>query len=328
MRAVGVERYGGPEVLRVVELPEPHAGPGQVRIRVHAAAVNPADTLLRAGVVDHLLTELDLPYRPGQDAAGVLDEIGPGTQTDLRVGDRVMAIVTPIEPSGGAYAEYIVLDADQVAHAPAGSSHAEAATLPLNGLTARLALDMLRLPPGRTLAVTGAAGAVGGYAVQLAKADGLRVLADASPSDEELVRRLGADVVVARGADVAERFRAAAPDGVDAVIDAALLGTAVLPAIRPGGALALLRSTGEPGTDLLAGLPNGVTVHEVYVPQYGHARDKLEQLGRLAEQGALSLRVAGTFPPERAADAHRALEAGGVRGRQVLEFDHQNQENV
>jgi D-arabinose 1-dehydrogenase-like Zn-dependent alcohol dehydrogenase len=192
MRAVGVTEYGGPDVLELVELPRPSAGPGQIRIRVHAATVNPGDTLLRIGDLDEVLRNgpLKPPYVPGMEAAGVIDQIGPGTPTQLQVGDRVMAVLMPIDATGGAYAEYLVVDADQAARAPAGTTHADAATLPMNGLTARLALDVLNVPPEETIAVTGSAGAVGGYAIQLAKVDGLRVIADAAASDETLVAPL------------------------------------------------------------------------------------------------------------------------------------------
>lgn len=119
MKAVAVTEYGGPEVLRLVDLPEPHAGPGQVRIRVHAAAVNPADTLLRIGDTDGAMSEVvPQPYRPGMDLAGVIDEIGEETDTDLELGDRVMAMVVPIDASGGAYAEFVVLDSRQVCRSP------------------------------------------------------------------------------------------------------------------------------------------------------------------------------------------------------------------
>lgn len=253
MKAVGVFHYGEPDVLEVVDLPIPEVGPGQIRLRVHAAAVNPSDVLLRMGYTDQMLAgRLTPPYRPGMDAAGVVDAIGPDTVTGLRVGDRVMAMVIPIDPSGGAYAEYLVLDARQVVRAPAGSTHVEAATLPMNGLTARRALDVLGLTPGDWIAVTGAAGAVGGYAVQLAKADGLRVVADAAPADEELVRALGADLVVDRGPGVAQRIRELIPGGVEAVVDAAIIGPEVLEAVRAGGQIALVRSDGEPGVTPLA----------------------------------------------------------------------------
>jgi len=320
VKAVAVTEYGGPEVLRLVDLPEPHAGPGQVRIRVHAAAVNPADTLLRIGDTAEALSEVvPRPYRPGMDLAGVIDEIGEQTDTDLELGDRVMAMVVPIDASGGAYAELVVLDARQVSRSPEGARHVEAATVPMNGLTARLALDVLALPPGAWIAITGAAGAVGGYALELAKADGLRVIADAAPADVDLVRRLGADEVVARGDGIADRILKMRPDGVDAVIDTALLGALIEPAIRPGGQLATLRRSNERGANPLSGRA-GVHVRDVWVPEYRFATDKLEQLRLLVEAGKLSMRVAGVYPASEAAETHRRLEAGGVRGRLVLEF--------
>ncbi|MFE9368130.1 zinc-binding dehydrogenase [Streptomyces sp. NPDC006978] len=253
------------------------------------------------------------------DAAGIVDEIGPDTTTDLKVGDRVMAMVIPIDPSGGAYAEYGVLDARQVVKAPAGTTYVEASTLPMNGLTARHAIDTLGLTEGDWIAVTGAAGAVGGYAIQLAKADGLRVVADAAPADEELVRSLGADEVVARGEGVAERFLQVVPGGVEAVVDAALMGGEVVGGIRPGGQLAVVRGDGEPGTPSLGELGN-VKVKNVFVPEYRFATDKLDALRVLAEEGRLSLRVAQEYPADQAAEAHRRIEAGGVRGRLVLRF--------
>ncbi|MBP2706367.1 NADP-dependent oxidoreductase [Microbispora sp. RL4-1S] len=313
MKAVGAMAFGGPEVLQVVDVPEPHAGTGEVRVRVHAAAVNPTDTLMRAGLTS--LPGVLPPYIPGQDAAGVVDEIGKGTVTDLRIGDRVMAMVMPNGPLGGAYAEYVVLPASWVTRAPVGTGHAEASTLPLNGLTARLALDLLALSPGQTLAVTGAAGGFGGYMVQLAKADGLRVVADASPADEDLVRSLGADLVVARGDDVGARIRQAVPEGVDGLADGALNGRPLVTALRDGGSVAALR-----GTHAFGAPERGITFHAVYVPDYRGRRDKLDQLRGLADAGAVTLRVAATFAPEQAPEAHRLLEGGGIRGRLVLEF--------
>ena len=186
-----------------MELPDPEAGPGQVRIRVHVAAVNPTDTGLRSGARAAQMTDIAPPYVPGMDAAGVLDQIGENVTTDLRPGDRVMAIVVP-KGAHGAYSERLVVPVESVARIPAGVSDLAACTLPMNGLTTRLALDLLALEPGQILAVTGAAGAVGGYAVQMAKAEGLRVVADASPEDEQLVKELGADLVVGRGNQFAE----------------------------------------------------------------------------------------------------------------------------
>jgi NADPH:quinone reductase len=304
--------FGGPDVLRIVELPDPQAAPGEVRIRVRAAAVNPTDTGLRAGARASQLKDIPPPYVPGMDAAGELDQIGPGVSTDLRIGDHVMAIVVP-RGSHGGYAELVVVPAESVTAVPAGATDAEAATLPMNGLTTRQALDMLGLAPGQTLAVTGAAGAVGGYAVQLGKTEGLLVIADAAVQDEPLVKALGADIVVPRGAEFAARVREALPAGADGLIDAALLNELAVAAVRDGGRIATVRGfTGGP--------ERGITFHPVLVRNYAREHDKLDRLRQQAETGQVTLRVARTLPAERAAEAHRALEAGGTRGRLVLEF--------
>lgn len=311
MRGVGVIEFGDPDVLQIVDLPEVHAGPGEVRVRVHAATVNPTDTGVRDGSRAERLKAIEPPYIPGMDAAGVIDEIGPDTETDLAVGDAVMAMVVPVG-SHGAYRESIVLSADAVTRAPAGASHIEASTLPMNGLTARLSLDQLALSAGDTLAVTGAAGCYGGYVVQLAKADGLRVIADASPTDEELVRSLGADIVVPRGDDIAARIREVAPEGVDGLADGAVQNELAVGAVRDGGAFASVRGW--------AGEERGINFHRTLVVNYDHRADLLDQLRAQTEAGAVTLRVAASYPIEQAAEAHRRLEAGGTRGRCVIEF--------
>ncbi len=312
MIAVGVTEFGGPEALHVVELPDPEAGPGEVRIRVHAATVNPTDTGLRDGRRAAQMKDIPPPYVPGMDAAGALDQIGAGVSANLRVGDHVMAVVVPLG-SHGAYSELLVVPAESVARVPAGASDAEASTLPMNGLTTRQALDLLALRPGQTLAVTGAAGAVGGYAVQLGKADGLRVIADASEADETLVKDLGADVVVRRGDEFAERVREVVPEGADGVVDAALLNELAVPAVRDGGGIATLRGfTGEQA--------RGITWHPVSVRNYAREQGKLDRLRQQVEDGEVTLRVARTLPAAQAPEAHRILQAGGTRGRLVLEF--------
>ncbi|MDX3239691.1 NADP-dependent oxidoreductase [Streptomyces sp. ME03-5709C] len=319
MKTVGVSEFGGPEALRVFEVPEPHAGPGQVRIRVHAATVNPGDRFLRIGALGP--TAPAPPYVPGMEAAGVLDEIGTGTETDLCLGDRVMAMADPTSALGGAYAQYVVLPAEQVARAPRGTTHAEAATLPMNGLTARLAIDLTGLSPGQTLAVTGAAGAVGGYVTQMAKAGGLTVVADASPADEELVRSFGADVVVPRGADVAQHILRAVPAGVAGLVDAAVIGSAVVaPAVRDGGVIVTVLGEGTRALSPDEMRRRSLRVRMAFVPDYLGDRRRLDDLREQTEAGKLTLRVARTFAPEDASEAHRLLEAGGVRGRLVLEF--------
>lgn len=310
MRAVGVRELGGPERLEVLELPEPHAGPGEVRIRVHGAAVNPTDTGFISGRYPGL-TDRPGPYVPGADAAGVISEVGDGAP--FSVGDRVMAVVVPMGPYGGAYADEVVVPAAQVVPVPAGADLHAASTLLMNALTARLALEALAVPRGGTIAVTGAAGSYGGYVVQLAKADGLRVVADAAEADEELVRSLGADEVVRRGNDVAQQIRALHPDGVDGLADGAVLDELVVPAVRDGGRITTVRGWAGPAE-------RGITVSPVLVFDDADRTEDLDRLRQQAEQGIVTLRVAQVLPAEQAAQAHRLLAAGGVRGRIVLDF--------
>ncbi|WP_153503517.1 NADP-dependent oxidoreductase [Cumulibacter manganitolerans] len=311
-RAAGVMEFGGAQNLQLVEVPIEHAGTGQVRVRVHAAAVNPTDTYIPLGSRVRKGETPTFPQVPGMDIAGVIDEVGPGVQTGVQVGDRVMGIVVP-SGTHGAYRESIVLPAVSVTLAPAGTSHAEAATLPMNGLTARLALDLLALKPGQTLAVTGAAGAFGGYVIQLAKADGLTVVADSSEADEQLVRDLGADIVVRRGDDVAERFREHFPEGVDALADGAVLDEKALSAVKDDGKVATVRFWKGNGERRLQFFP-------VMVRDYAENHAALDRLRQQAEDGVVTLRVAKTFPAEQSAEAQQLLAKGGVRGRIILEF--------
>ncbi len=312
MRAVGVTEFGGPEALHLVDVPAEPLGPGQVRVRVTAATVNPTDTYARNGTYAGRDPVKEFPYVPGMDVAGELAEIGDGVQTDLQVGDHVMGIVVPSGAHGG-YREDIVLPVGSIARVPAGASDVAASTLPMNGLTARLALDKMALQPGQVLAVTGAAGAFGGYVVQLAKTEGLTVVADAAEADEDLVRELGADVVVRRGDDVAARIREQFPDGVDGLADGSVQDAAVLPAVRDGGAVTTVRGyRGDGQRDL--------RVFPVLVREYAQEGAALDRLRAQVEAGELTLRVAQTFPAADGAEAHRRLEAGGVRGRLVLTF--------
>ncbi|MGW5749057.1 NADP-dependent oxidoreductase [Amycolatopsis sp. NPDC003861] len=305
MRAMVIRRFGGSEVLEFAEVPVPEPGPGQVRIRVAAAAVNPVDLATRSGVLSAAGV---VPPREvlglGWDVAGEIDDPG---DTAFRAGDAVIGLRDRIATPLGAYAERIVLDASAVAPAPAGVSPAEAATLPLNALTAAQALDLVGTTG--TVLVTGAAGAVGGYAVALAHARKLRVVAVASEADEAQVRAAGADEFVPRGPSPADRVRAVVPGGVDAALDPALLGLDALDAVRGGGEFVAFAAGAAP-------IPlRGIRVRTVWIRADG---DRLAELARLAENGTLPLRVAGVLPLAEAAAAHERLAAGGLRGRLVL----------
>ena len=308
-RAVGIPRPGGPEVLEVIDRPVREPGPGEVRIAVSAAAVNPTDIGLRAAGGG----DLPPPWTPGMDAAGTVESLGADVHA-LTTGQDVMAAVTPRRPEGGAQAQLLVVPAASVVPIPADASLDQAATLPMNGLTALRGLEMLGLSAGDTLAVSGGAGLLGSYAIGLAHDQGLRVIADARPADEDLVRGFGADVVLPRSDDFAAAVRQVEPGGVAGVYDTALLNAAALGAIRDGGGLAVVR--GWPGSPP----PRGIAVHPVMVREVLDRTEWLQQLRALASDGRLQLRVAGRYPPERAAEAHRLMDAGGLRGRALIVF--------
>jgi NADPH2:quinone reductase len=308
MRAVVVRQFGGPEVLELIDAAVPEPGPGQVRIRVAAAAVNPVDLAVRSG----LFSEPGILGSAGQsgigwDVAGLIDETGPGV-TGLAAGDAVIGLSDRLDVPTGGYAEQIVLDATAVGRVPAGTDLAAAATLPLNAVTALQGLDALGLSAGQSVLITGAAGGLGGYLTELAAGRGLRVIATAGDADEKLVRGLGAAHFVSRSARLAPEVRALVPGGADGALDAAVVGYPALDAVRGGGRFVAF--VGE-GPRVL----RGITVAAVHVwAQPG----LLAAAAALAEAGALTPRVAATYPLEQAAAAHERLAGGGVRGRLVL----------
>jgi NADPH2:quinone reductase len=306
MRAVSISRPGGPDALVVDERPKPAPGPGQVLIRTAAATVNPSDILLR-----QMGGELSPPWTPGWDVAGTVEAVGAGA--GFQPGEHVFAIVDPRRPEGGAQAEFVVAPAASVVRTPPGVSDVEAATIPMNGLTVLQALRRLGLPSGATLGVIGSAGVVGQYAIQLGVHAGLRVLADAKPADEALVRGFGAHEVVPRSDDPGAAFRAVAPDGVDALIDAAVIDGAALAPIRDNGALATVRRWNGP-------TERGIRIEPVLVTTDVEHTAGLQELADHLAAGRLTPRIADTYPIDRAGHAHTRLDAGGVRGRLVLTF--------
>jgi NADPH:quinone reductase-like Zn-dependent oxidoreductase len=226
-----------------------------------------------------------------------------------------MAAVSPRRPEGGAQQELLVIPAASAVPIPERASLTEAATLPMNGLTALRGLDMLGLSEGQTLAVAGGAGLLGSYVIPLAKERGLRVVADAKSEDEDLVRGFGADTVIPRSDSFADAVREAEPDGVDAVYDTALLYRDAFGAVRDGGQIVVVR--GWDGNEVEE---RGIRVHPVMVFRVLERTDWLEELRELASIGRLKLRVARELPPEQAAEAHRLMDAGGLRGRAVIVF--------
>jgi NADPH:quinone reductase len=311
LRAVVITEPGEENVLAVADRPTRDAGEGEVRIAVKAAAVNPTDIGLRERGAG---PDLPPPWTPGMDAAGTIESVGPGVDR-LHEGEQVMAAVSPRRPEGGAQQELVVVPAASVVAIPDGATLPQAATLPMNGLTARAGLDLLGLGEGATLAVAGGAGLLASYVIPLAKEHGLRVIADAKPEDEDLVRGFGADEVIPRSDNFAKAVRELEPAGVEAVFDTALLYRDAFLAVRDGGQIVVVRGWDGPEVE-----DRSIRVHPVMVFRALQRTDWLEELRVLASDGRIELRVAREFPPEQAAEAERLMDAGGLRGRAVIVF--------
>ncbi|MFG3194112.1 NADP-dependent oxidoreductase [Streptomyces omiyaensis] len=311
MRVVEVTAYGGPEVLRTATRPEPDPAdaPGRVRVRLRAAGVNQADLKIRSGRLAPVLGGLNPPFVLGYDFAGTLVDPAPG----LPAGTRVAGFVPWVaEGTGtGTYAETILAEPEWLAPVPDEVDFTAAASLPLSALTAAQALDLLALPEGSTVLVTGASGVVGRFAVQLAARAGHRVIALGDAGDAHELRVLGADAVVARGAPAEEvaGVLGFAPARVDGVFDAALIAGPLMAVVKDGGAFVSASGERVPGPE------RGVRVDAV-VGRPDRAR--LEELLQLLGAGGLATRVADVLPLEGAAEAHRRVEAGHRPGRIVL----------
>ena len=308
-----VSRFGGPDVLELADVPVQEPAAGQVRIRVQAAAVNPVDLVTRAGVLaEHGLMQANGPVGIGWDLAGVIEAVGPGVER-FEPGDHVIGMRDLLSEPTGAQAEQVVLQADAIAPAPRSATPAEASTLPLNGLTAVQALDLLALEAGQWLLVTGAAGGLGGFTLELARLRRLRTIAVASAQDEDLVRSLGAQEFVARTERLGAAVRRVLPGGVDGALDAAMVGMPALDALRDGGSFVAVAAGVAP-------VPlRGTRVENVWIRTDG---PRLAELSSLVDAGRLTLRVAGTYPLEDVALAHERLAKGAVRGRIVLVPSH------
>lgn len=297
MRAAIVTDPTGPDDIVIVDVPTPVPGSGEIRIRIEAAGINPAD-VQTAGGVYHRLGWVTLPrIGLGWDAAGVVDAVGDAV-TGFEIGDPVAALSGGVDKPLGTFADFVVVPASAVAHRPAGLDAVEAATVPLNALTASQALDLLGDPAGRSLLVTGAAGAVGGYATQLAAERGYAVTGLARESDRVFVESAGARLLTTLGD---ERF--------DAVLDAAVLD---------GAALATVRDNGQYVGVIPPAVPESVrgisTAAVMVVPDGARLTTLLDR----AADGSLPTRVHSTRPLHQIAAAHRDLAKGGLRGRIVL----------
>ena len=305
MHVAEVTAFGGPEVLRITERPDPAPAPGEVVVRIRAANVNPTDLSVRSGPARRRLPELQPPFVPGWDLAGEVTAVGSEAH-GFAPGDRVLGMI-PFGGIGGrvgAYAQAAAVDPGWLAPLATDIDNPTAATLPLNALTAQQALDLIAAPPGATLLITGASGAVGGFATQLAVRAGHRVLAQASNDDEDWVASLGATEVLPRSTDLASI------GPVDAVLDAVPLGPEVSTAALRDRGIAVFTRPPQPAEP-----PREIRFETVLV------QSNAEQLRALAadlEAGRLRTRIAEVLPLEHASRAHELNETGGLRGKVLL----------
>lgn len=305
MKAVAITSFGGPEVLRMMEFPDPQAGPGQVRVRVKTAGVQHYDCAVRGGWTPAYGIKVNLPQIPGNEFAGIVDQVGEGV-THFTVGDPVLGFAML-----NCYAEYVVVGADQIVSKPSTMSWEEAGGLTGNGQGAYIALKAIGIGPGDTVLINGAAGSLGAYAVQLAKEWGATtIIGTASESNHDFIRSLGA-IPVTYEEGLAERIRALAPNGVDAAFD-----TAGGEGIR--AAVELVKDKNRICTffayDLIEELGLRVVRGE-------RSATRLAELVDLHSKGRLHIHIRQVFPMDRADDAHRAIETRHGRGKIVLMND-------
>ncbi|WP_285725981.1 NADP-dependent oxidoreductase [Psychromicrobium xiongbiense] len=303
MQAMSYSSYGGPEVLTRTELPMPKVGPGVVLIRVKAASVNPVDWKVMAGYLDSIM-DIHFPVVPGWDVAGVVEAVGADTP-EFAVGDEVYSYGRRDTLQGGTFAEFVALPAAIVAHKPRELSWEQAAALPLTGLTAMRTLDALDLKPGETLLIHNGSGGVGRIAIQLARHAGVRVIATGSARNHERLRELGAEPVE-YGEGLADRVKALAPEGVDAVADfiGGVLDTTVA-VLKPGGRHASIAD----GTVVSRG--------GRYIWVRPDVAD-LDRLSALIRDKVVTVDVSQSYPMEELAEAFTANMQGSGGGKIVL----------
>jgi NADPH:quinone reductase-like Zn-dependent oxidoreductase len=297
MQAAQINEYGGTEVLEIAEAPEPHPGPGQVRVVVHAASINAVDWKIRAGYMKDQMP-VEFPAILGNDAAGVVDEIGDGV-SGVRLGDAVFGL------GSRTNAEFALLDA--YVPKPRSLDWAEAAAVTVGAETTARALGLVDLSPGDTLLIDGAAGGVGSIAVQLAASRGYTVIGTASERNHEFLRQLGATPVL-YGDGLVDRVRALAPDGVKAVYDvvgASDIADLISLVDRPSQVVSIANFTaGQAGAQITTG-------------GEGDPVAALQEAADLAEAKKLAVEVR-TFPLADIAEAHELSQGGHVRGKLVL----------
>jgi enoyl reductase len=300
-KAVVFNTYGDADVLRLIDVETPEPGPGQVRVRIRAAGVQPFDCMFRSGMI-HQRTPARFPQRLGNEFAGVIDAVGPGA-AGFALADEVLGWAAQ-----AAYAEHVVVGTDQIVAKPAGMPWEEAGVLSASGQTAATALAALEVSPQDTLLIHAAAGGVGSFAVQLARARGATVIGTASERNHDYLRSLGA-VPVAYGDGLVERVRALAERGVDAALIAAGSAEAL------DASLALVADPARIGRIAFHPAADRLGIRRISAER---SAAQLAALAQLYAAGGLRISIQRTYPLEQAAEAHREVETGHTRGKIAL----------
>lgn len=322
MFAMIIEETGGPEVLKYAEIATPEPGPGEIRIRIACAGVNPADWKNRQGMLA-AFRPYTFPYVIGFDAAGVVDKLGAGV-TAFKPGERVFTPTNHGQGGQGSYAEFAIASVDRVAAIPDGMSYAQAAALPVAALTAWQGLfDRGGLEAGQLAMIHGGSGGLGSFAVQFARWAGARVAATCSTANVEYLRGLGVERVIDyRRESIAEAVAAWAPGGLDYLMDA--VGASTLPngldLVRPGGtfvSIPTLNDDGDIPVAAAAGAAKGVNRVFSTMVDIGCAA-QLAKIADLLVAGHVKLPPLREYALRDAADAHRSIQGGHTRGKIVL----------
>jgi NADPH:quinone reductase-like Zn-dependent oxidoreductase len=306
MKAACFMRHGGPEVMRVGEVPDPIAGPGEVLVDVHAASVNGADWKVRAG---HYAPITQFPYVPGRDFSGVVGALGDGVK-DFAIGDAVFGVCEVGKE--GAYAEKLAIRAALAASKPAPLTHVECAAVALTGLTALCSIeDTLQLKSGETILIQGGAGGVAGFAIQLCKHIGARVITTASAANHAYLRSLGADQII----DYARQDFTTAVSGCDAVFDTVggEVAKRAFAVLRPGGRAAFIASGNTAPVSPRADVAS-------LRPKVGRDRAHLDRIVALVTGGAVRVPEITTYALADAAAAHKVSEGRHLRGKLVFKL--------
>jgi NADPH:quinone reductase-like Zn-dependent oxidoreductase len=321
MRAVAFAEFGGPEVLRIIEKPDPTPGDDEVVVAVSASTVNPTDLMNLSGLRAELMKDFSPPYTTGAEFSGHIVSLGASVRS-LKLGQSVIGVVNPRRQSGGAHAEQISVPAASVAAVRARTDLVAAATIPMNALTGMLSLELLELKAGQSLLVTGAAGMLGSLSVELAILDGLDVLVNVGDADRDFLSNRGVTKFFPRVEGLEQAILSEYPEGVDGVIDGALIGKEISHLVRKGGGIVSPRATYRIEDSRL-------NVFYVQVTTGMTENEKITRIAHLLDEGKLTPRVAprGVFSFTDAVAAYRMADEGGFRGRVVITFPPTSADN-